>query len=198
MENRQSTIENCFQSTTFEQIGRLKQVFNIALCLCLLVPFLGTYGWLHLEKRQVRKEIKRQIIAGIDKNALVPLKFSAQETQSELHWHHSKEFEYRGEMYDIVESETNGDSISYWCWWDKAETALNRQLAELVAQSTQQDPENTQQKQRLADFLKTLIVAQHGAQGHEISDDCIRPMIDPSLSPHLDTSPPPYPPPERV
>lgn len=177
----------------------MKQVFNIALCLCLLVPFLGTYSWLHVEKRQVKKEIKRQIIAGIDKDALVLLKFTARETETALRWHHSKEFEYQGEMYDIVDSEISGDSIFYWCWWDKAETALNKQLAQLVAQSTQQDPENTQQKQRLADFLKTLVAAKHpGYANHDLSLERNRPTIESTLSQHLDNSPPPSPPPEVV
>ncbi len=79
------------------------------------------------------------MIAGLDQEELVLLKFSKEETQSELRWEHSKEFEYKGQMYDIVSKEIKEDSIFYRCWWDHEETLLNKKLTKLVAKALDLD-----------------------------------------------------------
>ena len=86
----------------------------------------------HIEKAALKREIKWKMIAGIDQNELVLLKFSKEEAETKLRWEHSKEFEYDGQMYDIVSKEIKGDSIYYRCWWDYEEPALNRKLQQLV------------------------------------------------------------------
>ncbi len=137
------------------------------------------------------------MIAGIDKNELVHLKFTRVETETLLNWHHSKEFEYLGQMYDIVETKELGDSIYYWCWWDKAETALNRQLEQLAEAANGNNPKNTQQQQRLLDFQKTLFhpdaITAYVLVG---SLNNIKPTTNFLMAYSLFASAPPSPPPE--
>ncbi len=45
--------------------------------------------------------VKTRILAGVGKNQMVRLSFTALATKTQLRWEHSKEFEYKGEMYDI-------------------------------------------------------------------------------------------------
>ncbi len=113
----------------------LKSIISILLLISFTIPFGGSYILLQYQKRQVKKEIKERIISGIDKNDLVFLKLSKKESESELLWEHSGEFEYNGEMYDIVHAEETGDTFFYWCWWDHKETKLNKQLDNLVTQA---------------------------------------------------------------
>jgi hypothetical protein len=121
---------------------------------------VGTYGWLQIQKRAVRKEVKHQLIAQVDKTELVLLKFTAEEAANQLEWEHGKEFEYRNEMYDVVSTETHGDTTYYWCWWDYEETALNRQLVDLTALALNKDPQHQNQKQQLTQFLQHLFVEE--------------------------------------
>lgn len=88
-------------------------------------------SYLKWEKKIIKREIKHKIIAGIDKNELVKLEFGYDELKN-LRWEHSKEFEYNGEMYDIVETEIKKEKVIYYCWWDNEETKLNRQLNNLL------------------------------------------------------------------
>lgn len=131
------------------------------LFVCLIVPFLGTYTWLQYKKHETKEMVKRQILTHVDKKELVTLTFSTAETTTELHWEHDSEFEYKGQMYDIVETETNGDSISYICWWDLAETALNTQLHEIVEKTFGNDPQNHKNQEKLTDFYKSLYFASN-------------------------------------
>ena len=104
----------------------------ILLITILTVPLLSTYMWLQHKKYTIRKEVKQKIISGIEKEELELLKFTKEETQEKLDWKHDYEFEYRGEMYDIVERKQVGDSVYYWCWWDHEETQLNKKLTSLM------------------------------------------------------------------
>lgn len=95
---------------------------------------------LNHDKSIVKKDMENHIIAGIRKSDLVLLIFSTEETRTLLRWEHSREFEYNRQMYDIVETESLGDTVYYWCWWDQEETKLNEQLRELAAQALGETP----------------------------------------------------------
>ncbi|WP_299671934.1 hypothetical protein [uncultured Polaribacter sp.] len=103
------------------------------------------------------------IIKGIDKEKLVLLKFSEEEVIQELKWKHSKEFEYKGEMYDIVETKEVDHIIYYWCWWDHKETQLNQQLTELVKNIFNQNPQKTQKENQLISFYNLLFISNYSA-----------------------------------
>jgi hypothetical protein len=96
------------------------------------------------------------MIKGIDLDELELLKFTKQESGNKLKWEHSKEFEYNQQMYDVVKMELIGDSIYYWCWMDYEETKLNRQLAELVKNVLNANPEKKEKQERLYSFYKLL------------------------------------------
>lgn len=137
-------------------LNLLKKVLSIVLLLSLILPFVGTVSWLNYQKKIVRRQIKHEIIAGIERSELVNLTFTLEETQSQLNWKHSKEFEYNNNMYDIVEADTIGNVVTYWCWWDYEETKLNKELTVLLAQFLGNDTQNKETKTRFAQFYKSL------------------------------------------
>lgn len=132
----------------------MKKLISILLITSLILPFVGTVTWLNHHKKMVRRQVKHQIIAGIDKSELVLLSFTKEEAE-ELNWKHSKEFEYNGSMYDIVEADTS-NNIDYWCWWDYKETKLNKQLYKLLADYLGSDTKNKETKTRFANFYNSL------------------------------------------
>lgn len=124
------------------------------------MPFPGTYAWLYFQKYQTKKEIKRQLIAGLDKSELVLLKCSIRDAETKLRWEHSREFEYQGQMYDVVEKSFKKDSVYYWCWRDYAESELNRKLDRLVAGVWKKNPQHQEKERQLVRFLKTLYFSE--------------------------------------
>ena len=114
------------------------------------------YAWLKYEKKMVRKSVKRKMIEGVDKEELVLLKFTPEQQAEHLNWKHSKEFEYAGEMYDIVERFTKNDTTYFYCWWDQEETALNRQLDRLVADLSQSHPQKNDSQNLLGQLFKSF------------------------------------------
>jgi hypothetical protein len=133
-----------------------RKIAGIILSLFLIAPVIATFTYLHYQKKQVKRTVKWNMIAGLDKSELVLLTFSKPDSENELEWKHSKEFGYQGEMYDIVEKKVVGDSIQYWCWWDYAETKLNKQLDHLLANVLGNDSQRKDKKDQLLDVYKKL------------------------------------------
>ncbi len=132
----------------------VKKLLSVSLLLCFCIPFLASYTLLELQKKQVKRGIKKRIIATIDKDELVYLSFSRKEAAIALHWEHSKEFEFKGQMYDVVAHKYSADSVSYWCWWDTEETDLNKQLKKLLAEALINHPTRKKSKEKVIDFVK--------------------------------------------
>lgn len=139
-----------------------RQLASYGLLVALLLPIVMVWGSFELKRKTIRKEAKHQIISDIEKSALTQLTFSSAQLH-QLKWEHSTEFEYKGELYDVVETHQHGDSITYICWWDNEETKLNQQRNQLAALLFQQDPQNQKQQTQLVQFFKNLF--QKGADG---------------------------------
>lgn len=134
----------------------IRKITGILLLFGFVAPVATTWCILQVQKKQIRKEVKWKMIEGIDREELVLLKFATEDIHTILHWKHAREFEYRGEMYDIVETHVEGDTTCYWVWWDHEETLLNQKLRSLVANLSGNDPSNRDQQERLLRYFKSL------------------------------------------
>lgn len=139
-----------------EQISKYKITISLVLILCFITPFVGTYSWLTYKKTLIKKEVKKQLIMGIEKDNLVKLGFRLDEVNSKVRWEHSKEFEFQGQMFDIVTKEVVADSIYYLCWPDHEETVLNNKLYKLASDNFSNDKESKDRQKRLSDFSFNL------------------------------------------
>lgn len=138
----------------------MKTPVGIILLICLTLPYVGTYSWLEYEKHRVREEVKERILAGLDKQELVLLKFTLAESMSELSWEHEREFEYKEEMYDVVEKEFRGDSVFLWCWRDREESDLNKRIEALIKQESEESTPAKEHRTNLDNFLHSPYLVQ--------------------------------------
>ena len=88
----------------------------------------------------------------------VLFKFTDEEA-ADLSWEHSKEFEYKGEMYDIIRQERKNDTTWYWCYWDKKETKVRKDMRNVLARALTL-PQQQKNQERIGDFFKTLFLHQ--------------------------------------
>jgi len=110
----------------------VKKIFPYLFLVVFVAPFWGMYFYLTIQQKYIKEGVKNKIEEGIPKNELVKLTFSTSEIDKVLRWEHDKEFEYNGQMYDVVEVTDVGDSLQYLCWWDKAETATKKNKQKLL------------------------------------------------------------------
>lgn len=129
----------------------MKNKIAILLLFCLVAPVTITFFILKSQKIQVISEVRRRIVEGIDNEELVLLKFTENEKKNLLNWKHAKEFEFDGNMYDIVNIQVIGDTTYYHCWLDHAETKINNQLDHLFSIILGKDSKN---KENIIFFFK--------------------------------------------
>jgi hypothetical protein len=168
---------------------------GIILLVVLVAPVLITFYWLQHRKSVIRHEIGCRMIEGISRDELLLLKFTREESAALLSWEHSGEFEYHGQMYDVVETGEKGDTLYFWCWWDHDETRLNREFAGLVSRAFREDPQKKEKQEQLNSYFKSLYCSNlfnwnSMAPSPEVRGSCICIQFFFSLS-----IPPPKPPP---
>jgi len=77
------------------------------------------------------------------------LKFTLTEYLQNSNLSNSKEFEYHGQMYDLVEKEIKGNNMWLWCWEDRKETSFDKKLNDLVVGAFSNNPQNKDTQERL-------------------------------------------------
>ena len=134
----------------------MKKTLTILLIAIFTVPFWGAYVYLQSQLILNRKEVKKQILAGLDRDETVLLKFSLMDSQTLLDWKDAGEFCYNGQMYDVIGSELTGDSIAYRCYPDHREPRLKKEIGRAMAKAGGHDPIRKSQNERFTDFLKIV------------------------------------------
>jgi hypothetical protein len=135
-------------------------LLRIFLFLCLLLPFIGNYFSLQQQKKELKLEIKKQLIRNKQITQLTLLKFSKHQL-AQVDWEEPGEFEYKGKMYDVVETREERDTVYYWCFQDKDETILNGKLLNFMGDdlANGQDKDEERAKQIMS-FCKKLYLHQ--------------------------------------
>lgn len=141
-----------------------KAFTTILLLFVMLVPSWLGYLVLRYQKVVVQEDVKERMGEGFEEEELVELRFSHKETKMLLRWEHAGEFEYRGQMYDIIKKESTDDSLFVWCFWDQEETRLNQELAELFREGQHTDSQKEATKDKLQDFYKSLFIKEEPVQ----------------------------------
>ncbi|MFM1877608.1 MAG: hypothetical protein RLZZ241_474 [Bacteroidota bacterium] len=93
---------------------------------------------------------------GVNPEDLVLFSFSEQEMINLVRWERHDEFEYRGNMYDVVRSEQKDNRYYYWCWPDKEESSLNKELRNRTAELFNSSPKPREQSGKLVVYFKSL------------------------------------------
>jgi len=174
----------------------MKRALTILLLILFTYNFLGAgfvYNfWLYSVKESVKERIEGDY-SEKKKLIKVPVEWS-EDSPPEFQWHEEQEFEYRGQMYDVIRQEQHGNEMWYYCHWDKAETELLNNLSQYVSNYLQQHPKDHQKTTSLSTYLDQTFLLVHGTAlltpwQHEISDTACKASIK-NIVLDLDDPPP--------
>ena len=164
-----------------------------------MILLLLTHGWGPvLGWQQVLKQHKRTVkwswLNQLPNDSLVLVKVPLKPTAN-LHWQHDHEFVLNGEWFDIVRSDTMGDTLHAWCFPDRKETRLAQRLEQLVNRHYSSGHEGQKDTAHCLTLLLEKYLSGNGtlviASGMSILD--YRPFTFPHTQ---DNRPPPVPPPD--
>lgn len=103
----------------------------------------------------VRASVHQKLANELELEAALSMTFSIDEAQ-DLEWEHAREFELKGEMYDVVRSKKMGDSITYVVYHDVKESALNHKINRLLANELDSNPDRKERKITIDNWSKSL------------------------------------------
>jgi hypothetical protein len=109
----------------------LKKLIAISFLLVIFINQLGYYFVHSLQQYEVRKEIKRAMLANIPESQLEIIA-----AQGEMEWEEEgKEFYFEGHMYDVVKTKLLDGKTVYYCINDTKEKQLLDHLVNIVKSS---------------------------------------------------------------
>lgn len=122
------------------------------MVLLLLFNLAGQYTMFKIEQQKIQKSIKKLMEQQIPNHFLHKITVAKEDTHS-LKWEKiGREFWYKGQLYDVVRSITNSQSVTYYCIQDSKETQL--------VQNYQKRQEQKEHSILKWDFVKKLPVAE--------------------------------------
>lgn len=138
----------------------MKRALIILLLFTFAYNFLGAGFVYNVWLYSVKEDVKEQIERGTEgEQTLIKVPKSWSENPPDnFKWHEDHEFEYRGQMYDVIRQQTRGNEIWYYCYWDKAETKLLKNLSKYVSSYLHQHPQKDQKTSFISSYLDKVFV----------------------------------------
>lgn len=125
----------------------------------MVFAFSAYLGSFKIRQYQAQKEIKHLIKAGAPDSLHFDFYLDELEANpSQMTWIHSKEFRYKGEMYDILDRHEVDGRVLLHCIHDVKESGLFAELDRMVDLNMQQDPQQKQHQKQLFKLLQSLFL----------------------------------------
>jgi predicted nucleic acid-binding Zn ribbon protein len=123
----------------------------------MVIAFTGHFGLFKAKQYKARKEIKAMIKAGVPDSLRV--NFYLDEIQSEpklFIWIHSKEFRYKGQMYDVVSEKEENGRVVLSCIHDVKESGLFADLDNMIQKQMNSDSQHQNSRQQWIKLFQSL------------------------------------------
>ena len=131
----------------------MKRTIAIILSVIFLFQLTGFLIVFTVKQQAIRKEIKHLIKNGVPQNELIAIEFNSS-NKLDFDWKHSREFSYKGSMYDIVRTDTiNQNTFLFYCVNDIQEKQLFANLDKMVSSCFS---EQSKQRDKQIDFSQLI------------------------------------------
>lgn len=140
-----------------------RSIHTLILLLSLSLPFLVVCLWFQSQVYYAKQHAKDIVANESMVDDVVTLKLCIAEAAVSLKWEHEQEFAYKGEMYDILKTEWQGDSVIYHCYHDSFESEVKRAYHAMLIGFAKSGQSSGQQEQHTVNFFKSLYIASSAA-----------------------------------
>lgn len=135
----------------------MKRFFTIIILLIFVFNICGFYIPYFIKLSIIRNEVKRIIKRSIPDEYIVKLTFDIHNAGDTPEWQRKdKEFRYKGNLYDVIKSENDGNTITYFCINDKEEKNLGSSFYELLSKKLENDKVKTNFQKELGKYYSSL------------------------------------------
>lgn len=104
----------------------------------------------------MKEELKEYLVERKNKENIVLLVFTEEQYQSRLQWEYDYEFEYQGQMYDVVESIHKDGIYKIRCYKDDKEKKLKEKMTHFLAFGFDDDVQKNESQKKLSNYFNCL------------------------------------------
>ena len=112
------------------------------------MPLLLLFLVLKSQILAVRESVDEKYEEGFESDRIQTFRFTQREIRENLRWEHDREFEYKGQMYDVIERKTIDGLIMLTVYADHEETELKLKMAHLL----HENPDEAEDEKIRSDF----------------------------------------------
>lgn len=131
------------------------------LILTLCLPMLVIWSYFMVKQQMVKNEVEEKRNEGFNKDVVKILTFAKKDIKNIVRWEHDREFEFLGEMYDVISSKESKDSVSYTCYWDIEETKIKKQIVKLFFSDNENFPLQHEKEAKMIEYFKQFYTFQN-------------------------------------
>lgn len=134
----------------------MRKIVAILISFILCFNIAGYYFVFKVRQLQIKSEIKQLLKSNVPTEQLVVIRYSASNRQ-DFKWIHSREFVYRGSMYDVVRKVVVSNEVTdLYCVNDTQEARLFKNLDRWVKEAMNHGKEGTKVLHLVSGFLSGL------------------------------------------
>lgn len=134
---------------------KIYRSISFFLLVLWVVPSGLGFMMLKFQKRLIRNSVKELIYSGLSNSELSRIVVNTSDSDNLL-WHHHDEFEFQGNMYDVISKDSLKDSIIYMCFLDVKESKVNITIDQLAKNIWSHSPLSNDFETKLVDFIQKV------------------------------------------
>ena len=112
----------------------MQRLVSWILVASLILPIGIACAWYNMALQE-QQHMVAEILSNPHKVKTIRTLSLSKNEQKSMLWKKKREFEYLGQMYDLIDSKTEGDTTNYTCFEDKKEGQLRRSFTKLWSPS---------------------------------------------------------------
>lgn len=156
------------KTSKLKEIRQKYRVVFASIIIGIITLMSGIYLGFQLERAEIRHKVRNNIKSTVKKSDLELITIHKDDIRKELQWKHAEEFEWNGEMYDIIYEDEKDDSLLYWCWADKEESALNRQMESWISHLLFNTPNSKEKHKTIQVNYNHLFISYANGRGNNL------------------------------
>jgi hypothetical protein len=133
----------------------------------MVIAFTGHFGLFKAKQYKARKEINAIIKAGVPDSLQVNFYLDEIQSESKLFiWIHSKEFRYKGQMYDVISEKEENGRVLLTCIHDVKESGLFADLDKMIQKQMNSDSQHQSSRKQWIKLFQSLFYDENPQVEH--------------------------------
>ncbi len=151
-------------------------ILSFGMAILIVLPHGLFFAYFKIREHQLKEAALSKIstIGSDDSLVLLKIPFETEQNKTVFKRFHSREFRYRGFMYDVARTEVHENETWYWCIQDEHETELMEKKEAYFSNLWQQEVPQNKTASAYNQYINLLYTIRHNSFNINIINENIK------------------------